>query len=312
MRAIVLKGFGGIENLVMEDLPIPVPLTDDVLIQAKAISINPVDVKTRAGKGAAGRIKTENPIILGWDVSGVVTESQSPLFAKGDEVFGMVRFPGHGKAYADYIAAPAAQLARKPAGIPHTEAAAACLACLTAWQAFTKHVRIQPSQRVLVHAAAGGVGHYAVQIAKYFGAYVIGTASAANRDFVLSLGADEHVDYKAQRLEDAVKDVDIVLDTIGGDNIDKSLPVIRKGGTIVSIPSGLNELVAEKAKAMGINGLSFLVHSSGEDMAGFAPLLENGAIKSHVSQVFSFVDMGQAHLQIESGRTRGKVALTLA
>lgn len=312
MRAIVLSGPGGIEQLAEKELPLPVPGPGDVLIRVNAISINPVDVKTRMGKGAYGRIRTEDPIILGWDVSGVVVESSAPGFTKGDEVFGMVRFPGHGKAYAEYVTAPAADLAKKPGGISHTAAAASCLACLTAWQALTKHVRLGPGMRVLVHAAAGGVGHFAVQVAKHFGAYVIGTASAANRDFVLGLGADEHVDYKAQALTDAVRDVDVVLDTIGGDNIDRSLPVIRKGGTIISIPSGLSESVSDKAKAMGVNGIFFLVHSSGEDMAEIASLLENGTVKPYVSQVFPFGEMGQAHLQIESGRTRGKVAITLA
>lgn len=311
MRAIVLKGPGGVEQLQSVELPQPIARPDEVLVRVNAISINPVDAKTRAGKGVYGRIKSEDPIILGWDVSGVVVESNAGRFAKGDEVFGMVRFPGHGKAYAEYVAAPAADLAAKPAGITHTNAAASCLACLTAWQALTEHVRIKPGQRVLIHAAAGGVGHFAVQLAKHFGAYVIGTASAANRDFVLDLGADEHVDYKAQALEDAVADVDVVLDTIGGDNIDKSLPVIRQGGTIISIPSGMSESVTDKAKAMGINGFFFLVRSSGEDMGKIATLLENGAIQPHVSQVFPFADMGQAHLQIESGRTRGKLALTL-
>lgn len=310
MRAIVLKGPGGIEQLVEKEFPLPIQGPGEVLIRVKAISINPVDVKTRMGKGAYGRIRTEDPIILGWDVSGVV-ESDAPGFTKGDEVFGMVRFPGHGKAYAEYVAAPAADLAKKPSGISHTDAAASCLACLTAWQALTKHTRLKPGMRVLVHAAAGGVGHFALQVAKHFGAYVIGTASAANRDFVLGIGADEHVDYKAQALTDAVRDVDVVLDTIGGDNIDKSLPVMRKGGTIISIPSGLSESVSDKAKAMGVNGIFFLVHSSGGDMTEIASLLENGAVKPYVSQVFPFVEMGQAHLQIESGRTRGKVALTL-
>lgn len=293
------------------ELPLPALSEGEVLVEVRAISINPVDVKTRAGKGMAGRLKTEDPIILGWDISGTVRESTSGKFKTGDEVFGMIRFPGHGKAYAGFVTAPADHLALKPAGISHNEAAAASLAALTAWHAFVHQTRITPGQRVLVHAAAGGVGHFAVQMAKYLGAYVIGTASAANRDFVLGLGADEHVDYKSGRLEDAVNDVDLVLDTIGGDNIDKSLPVIKNGGTIISIPSGLNEHVAEKAKAKGVHGFSFLVQSNGEDMQQVARLLESGAVKSFVSQVFPFVEMGAAHLQIESGRTRGKIAIEI-
>lgn len=311
MQAIVLKGFGGIDQLSLTTLPVPSPGDQEVLVEVRSVSINPVDAKTRAGKGMAGRLKTEDPLILGWDISGTVRESRSPDYRVGDEVFGMVRFPGHGKAYAGFVAAPGSHLAKKPAGITHTEAAAATLAALTAWQGLVHHGHVTPGQRVLVHAAAGGVGHYAVQLAKHLGAYVIGTSSAANRDFVLSLGADEHIDYRTQRLVDAVKDVDLVLDTIGGDNIDQSLPVIRHGGTIISIPSGLSDTVAEKARAVGVNGFFFLVQSSGEDMREIAALLETGALKSHVSRVFPFAEMGQAHLQIESGRTRGKITLDL-
>jgi NADPH:quinone reductase-like Zn-dependent oxidoreductase len=310
MQAIVLKGFGGIENLVLKDLPEPELPEGEVLLEVKAISINPVDVKTRAGKGQAERLKTEDPIILGWDVSGTVRESKSALFKTGDEVFGMVRFPGHGKVYAKYVTAPEGHLALKPARVSHTEAAAACLAALTAWQALSL-ARVIPGWRVLIHAASGGVGHYAVQEAKYLGAYVIGTSSAANRDFVLGLGADEHIDYQGQRLEDAVRHVDFVLDTIGGENIDRSLKVMRQGGTIISIPSGLNGAVAEKARVKGMNGHATYVRSSGDDMRQIAALLDQGALKSFISQVFAFADMGQAHLQIESGRTRGKIALDL-
>ena len=269
-----------------------------------------MDVKTRAGKGQAERLKTEHPIVLGWDVSGIVAASKSTLFKTGDEVFGMVRFPGHGKASAKYVAAPEGHLALKPAHVSHTEAAAACLAALTGWQALSL-ARVIPGWRVLVHAASGGVGHYAVQEAKHLGAYVIGTSSAANKDFVLGLGADEHIDYKAQRLEDAVSNVDFVLDTIGGENIDRSLKVMRQGGTIISIPSGLNGSVVDKARAKGMNGHATYVRSNGDDMRQIASLLDQRALKSFISQVFAFSDMGQAHLQIESGRTRGKIALDL-
>ncbi|GAB3897758.1 NADP-dependent oxidoreductase [Larkinella knui] len=313
MKAITLDGFGGIEHLVQREIPLPVISDDDVLIQVKAISINPVDVKTRAGKGVAGRLKDEQPLILGWDVSGIVTEigKEVTAFQVGDAVFGMVNFPGHGKAYAEYVAAPASQLALKPATISHEEAAAATLAALTAWQGLIHHAHLQAGQKVLIHSAAGGVGHFAVQFAKQVGAYVIGTSSAKNRDFVMSLGADEHIDYQAQRFEEAVSDVDFVLDTIGGDNIDRSLKVIKTGGTIISIPSGLNELVTEKAQAKGINGYTFRVQSNGEDMKTLAGLLENGTLKARVFKTFSFDQMAEAHLQVETGKTAGKVIVTV-
>lgn len=311
MKAILLNGFGGTEVLSKTEVPVPAIGPAQALVQLKSLSINPVDVKTRAGKGLAGRIKDQLPVILGWDISGVIVEAGSEVssFKTGDEVFGMVAFPQLASAYAEFVAADTTNLALKPANISHNEAAAGTLAALTAWQALYHNAKIQPGQRVLIHAAAGGVGHYAVQIAKHLGAYVIGTSSAENRDFVLSLGADEHIDYKARPFEEVVSDLDFVLDAIGGEYIDRSLKVIKKGGTIISIPSGLNETVTEKATALGINGYFILVHPSAEDMASVADLLERGILKSHVSKVFAFEDMAAAHLQIESGRTVGKVVL---
>jgi NADPH:quinone reductase-like Zn-dependent oxidoreductase len=311
MKAIMLKDFGGVEQLELTDLPVPVIGEGEVLVNVKAISINPVDVKTREGKGLAGRLRDDKPIILGWDIAGVVTESKSEDFTVGDEVFGMVNFPGHGKAYAEYVAAPAAQLALMPEGAGYPAAAAATLAALTAWQAFSDHGKLRPGQRVLIHAAAGGVGHYAVQIARYIGAYVIGTASAENREFVLGLGANEHIDYKAQRFEEVVKDIDFVLDTLGGDNIERSLEVMKKGGTIVTIPTAMSEGVKEKAKAKGMTGLSMLVQSSGEDMQHISQLMEDGVLRSEVSNTFPFEKMAEAHLQVATGKTRGKTIVNL-
>src|ERR1700722_7503905 len=230
MKAIILNDFGGVEQFQQAELPVPGIKDGEVLVKVKAISINPVDAKTRGGKGWAEMLKYEKPIIVGWDISGVVTESTSPLFTEGDEVFGMIHFPGHGKAYAEYVVAPAEHLALKPENSTHEQAAAATLAPLTAWQAFSDFGRLRPGQRVLIHAAAGGVGHYAVQIARHIGAYVIATSSGENKDFVLSLGANEHIDYKTQRFEEVAKDVDFVLDTVSAENADRSLAVLRKGG----------------------------------------------------------------------------------
>lgn len=313
MKAIVLKDFGGVENLVETVLNKPVIKENEVLVQVKAISINPVDVKTRAGKGMSGRLKEIDPLIIGWDISGIVVETGSAVtgFTAGDVVFGMVNFPGHGRAYAEYVAAPEAHLALKPANISHEEAAAATLAALTAYQALVSQAKIKAGDKVLVHSAAGGVGHYTVQIAKHLGAYVIGTSSVENKDFVLALGADEHIDYKNQKFEEVAKDIDFVLDTIGGENMDRSLEVVKKGGTLISIPSGLAESVTEKAREKGINGFFFLVHSNGEDMKAIADLLSKGIIKSHVSKTFAFENMGQAHTQVETGKTRGKVVVTI-
>ncbi len=311
MKAILLKAYGPVENLVYETIETPAIAEDEVLVQVKAISINPVDAKTRKGGGIAGRLQATFPFILGWDISGIVTGSKSARFKAGDEVFGMVNFPGIGNAYAEYVAAPAAHLALKPANISHAEAAAATLAALTAWQAMVTHVQVSAGQRVLIGAAAGGVGHYAVQIAKYLGAHVTGTASAANRDLVLSLGADAFVDYTAQPYETVVKDMDFVLEPMGGDEIDRALQVIKPGGSIISLPSGLNQHLIEKAAAKQIKGIRMMVASSGEDMQKLAELLEKGIIRSHVSKTFPFGEIAAAHTQIEGGKTAGKIVIGL-
>jgi NADPH:quinone reductase-like Zn-dependent oxidoreductase len=308
MKAIILNDFGGIEQLQPAELPVPGIKDGGVLVRVKAISINPVDTKAREGKALADLLRNDKPIILGWDISGVVTESTSPLFMEGDEVFGMINFPGHGKAYAEHVVAPAEHLALKPENITHEQAAAATLAALTAWQAFSDYGRLRPGQRVLIHAAAGGVGHYAVQIARHIGAYVIATSSPENKDFVLSLGANEHIDYKAQRFEEAAKDIDFVLDAVSPENSERSLSVLKKGGTLIST-TGLSDATKEKAKARGIFALGMHVQSAGEDMQHIAQLLEEGELRSEVSKVFPLPQMGDAHLQVETGRTRGKVVV---
>jgi len=311
MKAIQLSEPGGVEVLQLVDLPVPGIKADEVLVQVKALSINHVDVKSRNGKGVFGRLKDQLPLILGWDISGIVTDVGQHVknFKKGDAVLGMVNFPGHGKAYAEYVAVPASQLALKPGNISFEEAAAATLAALTAWQALVTNAKIKKGDKVLIHAASGGVGHFAVQLAKHLSAYVVGTSSAKNKDFVLSLGADEHIDYKNQKFEESTSNLDFVLDAIGGEYIDRSLEVIKPGGTIISIPSGLNESVTEKAKEKGVNGYFILVQSNGEDMKNIAQLLESGAIKANVSEIFPFEQMAKAHTSVESGRTVGKVVV---
>jgi NADPH:quinone reductase-like Zn-dependent oxidoreductase len=313
MKAIILKGFGGVENLIQSNIPVPDVSDNEVLVKVKAISINPVDIKTRSGKALAGRLKDMSPLILGWDISGVVTETGKSVnsFKTGDEVFGMINFPGHGKAYAEYVSAPEAYLALKPANISHEEAAAASLAALTAWQILKGREGIKPGYKVLIHAAAGGVGHYAVQMAKFLGADVAGTASGINREFILGLGASEHIDYEKQRFENILHHMDFVLDAIGEDYIDRSLKVLKPGGTIISIPSGANENIYEKARAKGMNGNTFMVQSNGNDMKEISDLLQKSIIRSYVSKTFSFDEIQSAHRQIETRKTAGKVVVTL-
>ncbi|PZR27864.1 MAG: oxidoreductase [Citrobacter freundii] len=310
MKAIILNKPGGVENFVYSEIDQPQIQHDEVLVQVKAISINPVDVKVRAGHGIYQVLKNEQPVIPGWDISGIITKAGSATpFKAGDEVFGMVRFPGHGKAYAEYVAVPAHQLALKPPVISHEEAAAATLAALTAYQALVIHATVKEKQRLLIHAAAGGVGHFAVQMAKRLGAHVTGTSSVNNKPFVMSLGADEHIDYHHYDWNNNPEQFDFVLDTVGDENIEKSLKVVKAGGTVISIPSRLSEQVSEQAKAKNVNALFFLVASNGGHTKVIADWLQQGFVKPYISAKFSFDEMGKAHEQVESGRTVGKVVV---
>jgi NADPH:quinone reductase-like Zn-dependent oxidoreductase len=318
MKAIILKQNGGIENLILSEIEKPKIQPTEVLVRVKAISINPVDAFARQNKQTVQAIlkpKDEKEvIILGWDISGTVEEVGANVkqFKKGDDVFGMVNFVGQGKAYAEFVAAPADQLALKPENISHEEAAGATLAALTAWQALVNICKIKKGDKVLIHAAAGGVGHYAVQIAKSFGAYVIGTASSANRDFVLKLGADEFIDYTSEKFEDKVKDADIVLESIAGnDHLLCSLETLKKGGKIASLKSSPEGIVTDKVVEKEIIFNRVMVRSNGEDMKQIAKMLGKGKIHSHISQKFSFKDLPKAHQQIETAKTRGKIVVVL-
>lgn len=314
MKAVVLKDFGGVENLVIEEVRKPEVKADEVLIRVKAIGINQIDLKTRKGGGIAAKLKEENPMILGWDVAGEITEAGSEVkeFKAGDVVFGTVNFPGCGNAYAEYVAAPASQLAMKPENISFEEAAGACQSPLTAWQAIIDTGHVKKGDRVLIHGAAGGVGSYAVQIAKHLGTYVIGTASGEDRDFVLNLGADECIDYKTQKFEERVKDLDFIMDSIGGDNFVRSLTVLKPEGTIVLLPSDKKDEADKVAKEKNVRNFHhILMHSSGDGMKGIAAMLTDGSMRSSVSKTFPFEKMREAHEEVATGKHTGKVAVVL-
>jgi len=313
MKAITLTNFGGAENLVQSEIPHPLISEGEVMLRVSAFSINPVDIKTRNGKGVASQLKDTDPMILGWDFSGTIYETgrDVSLFKKGDDVFGMVNFPGPGKTYAEFIAANPLHLALKPTNISHAEAAGASLAALTAWQVLKNLMRIKKGDRILIHSAAGGVGHYAVQMAKHLGAWVAGTASGVNREFILSLGASQHIDYEKYRFEDAINGFDYVLDSIGGEYIDRSLRVLKPGGTIVTIPSAYAGVVKEKAAAKGMKGEPFSVRPNGINMREIAEMLEKGILRSHISRTFGFEEIREAHHQIETGKTRGKIVVAI-
>jgi NADPH:quinone reductase-like Zn-dependent oxidoreductase len=314
MKAIVIKNAGGVENLVEAQIEIPTVSKGEVLIKVKAISINPVDYKARESEGMLNAVLgPEKPWILGWDISGSVEALGENVtgYKVGDSVFGMINFPGHGKGYAEYVAAPITHIAKKPENVTDEEAAAATLAALTAWQAIVTNAKIKKGDRVLIHGAAGGVGHYAVQFAKHLEAYVIGTASAKNREFVLGLGADEFIDYQTQSFENEVSDLDFVFDLFGDAIFDKSVQTVKKGGQIIALLDNLTEEQVAYSKSLGITSYRIIVHSNGEDMEQIATLLENRIVKSHVSQTFSFDAMREAHLHVATGRTRGKVVVVM-
>jgi NADPH:quinone reductase-like Zn-dependent oxidoreductase len=313
MKAIILKEAGGPENLIIKDIPVPVPKKDEVLVKVKAFSINPVDIKTRKGLSLYNDLKSDQPVILGWDIAGEVVQVGEDVFTleEGDEVFGMVNFPGHGKAYAEYVAAPASHLAEKPELITTQEAVAGTLAALTAWQVLLDEAKLQAGEKVLIHAAAGGVGHFAVQIAKYLGAYVIGTASEANYDFVKELGADDFVDYTKENFEEIVKDADVVFDAAGGDYPLRSLNVLKEGGRLVAIAGGITDEVIQVAETKKIKAWRHLVHSNGDDMEQIAELMEAGTIKAYIFKEYAFEEIVEAHRQIETGKTRGKIVVVL-
>lgn len=311
MKAYELKEAGSVDQLQIIEIDKPVAAANEVVIKNKAISINPVDIKTRMGKGQYTRLKeSHSPVIIGWDVSGVVESVGEGVsqFKPGDEVFGMINFPGHGKAYAEYVSAPAGHVVKKPANITHEEAAAATLAALTAYQILRNHVKA--GDNILIQAGAGGVGHFAVQIAKIIGAHVIATASAKNIDFVKGLGADEVIDYTKQPFEDAVSGLDFVLDALGGDTLKRGIQTVKAGGKIVSLPSGaLVDEISELAKSKNVEAIFQMVVSNGGDMQQIADWLEAGKLKAEVSQVFPFAQLRKAHSAVETGRTRGKVVV---
>ncbi|MDO6516816.1 NADP-dependent oxidoreductase [Zobellia uliginosa] len=313
MKAILLEKAGGPENLHLTEVDKPNIKKNEVLVAVKAISLNPADVKPKYVDKMLNMMYGEKrPVILGWDIAGTVTQVGTDVtnLKVGDKVFGMVNFPGVGNAYAEFVAAPENHLAIMPETISFEEAAATTLAALTALQILSG--RINKGDKVLIQAGSGGVGHFAIQIAKNMGAYVITTSSAKNKDFVLSIGADEHIDYHAQKFEEVLKDIDFVLDTLGGKVLENSVKVLKEGGTLFTtldkdLPEDANAIVTDKN--LSINNI--LVHSSAEDMNTLKGMLENGSLKPNIYKTFAFEDMADAHTEVEKGRTVGKVMVTL-
>ena len=309
MRAVSQQTFGSADVLEITEIPRPKPRTNEILVKVHAAGLNPTDWKHRSGHGFVDKL----PLVLGWDVSGVVEAVGIGVatFRPGDEVFGMMSYPFGLGTHADYVAAPARFFAAKPRSVDHVQAGALPLVSLTAWQALVENADVQSGQRVLIHAAAGGVGHIAVQIAKARGAYVIGTASAEKHGFLRELGADEVIDYRTDDFADRVRDVDAVLDTIGGDTAMRSLHTLRKGGSLVSlIPVGSADLFRQ-ADQLGVRALRMLVDSSRSALETVSGLVDESALRATIAGTFPLTEAAEAHREGETNHTTGKLVLTM-
>lgn len=319
MRAAVLTGFGRPEKLeYREDVPAPVLCNSEALVRVFSAGVNPIDAKTRSGKGVSAAI-TQLPWILGGEFAGVVVQPPYEFapFQAGDEVVGMLFNPRFQGAYAEYVTAPILSLAKKPENLSMEVAGAVPLAALTAWNAIVEAGSVRHGMRILIHAGAGGVGHFAIQFAKVFGAHVAATASARNREFCEELGADQVIDYTAARFEDALEEpVDLVVDLIG--NVQdatgsRSIQCLADGGTFLSVPTGSFPTMHEEIQAAGreLHASHLKCSPDGRALQAIMRLIEQGDVVPHLERSFPLKDAAEAHRHIESGRTRGKITLTI-
>ncbi len=306
MKAVRIHQYGGPEVLKIEEVEKPKPAAGEVLIKVYATSVNPVDSKIRSGKNHQ-RYNNPMPLTLGWDVSGTIEELGADVkgFTKGDEVYARPDLNRDG-TYAEYVVVQADKVGYKPKSLTHNEAAAVPLAGLTAWQGIFDHGKLQAGQCILIHGAAGGVGTFAVQLAKWKGAYVIGTASESNIDFLKGLGADEVIDYKKQKFEELLKDIDVVFDLIGGDTQKKSVQVLKEGGILVSTLGIVDkDLLAQK----NIKGEAYMAQSIPDQLNQMATLIDEGKLKPIIAKVMPLEEAAEAQRESEAGHVRGKIVL---
>lgn len=306
MKAIRLHNYGGPEVLKYEDAPRPEPQAGEVLVRVHAAGVNPIDWKVREGC-MKDFWPHKFPLILGWDLSGVVEELGRGVsrFKIGDEVYSLPD-PTRNGAYADYTVVRESELALKPKLLHHPRAAAVPLAALTAWQSLFDTAQLQPGQRVLIHAGSGGVGHFAVQLAKWKGAYVFATASTKNQDLLRKLGVDKPIDYTQQRFEDMARKIDIVLDTLGGETQERSWSVLKKGGNLVSLVRPPSE---EKAKKLGVRAALLGAQPNGAQLTEIAKIIDSGKLAPVINRVLPLSEARRAHELSQSGHTHGKIAM---
>ncbi|MGV8886429.1 MAG: NADP-dependent oxidoreductase [Microbacteriaceae bacterium] len=315
MRAIVIDAPGDPQVLHLAEVTAPSKVNAEFVVKVVAAGINPIDAKTRAGRGVSAAI-TSYPAVLGNDFSGIVLETpyEAHPIKVGDEVFGMSSFPRLPGSYAEVVAVSALSIAPKPVSLSHVEAAAVPLAALTAWGMVVTVAAAHEGQRILIHAGAGGVGHFAVQFARFFGVHVFATGSTRNLEFLSQLGAHETIDYTTTRFEDVATDVDVVIDLIGNvhDNTGtRSLDVLRAGGLIVNAPTGSWPTFMADATARGMRATSYKVAADGATLAVVSRLLDSGAVRVNLDQTFELADAAAAHTALETGHTRGKIVLTV-
>lgn len=309
MKAVRVHEYGGPEVLRYEDAPRPLPGAGEVLVRVHAAALNPLDWKIRAGY-VKNWLRYNLPMIPGWDFSGVV-ESVGPdagTWKQGDEVYGRPEIARDG-AYAEYIAVRASEIAFKPKSIDHVHAAAIPLCGLTAWQALFDTADLRAGQRILIHAAAGGVGAFAVQFAKWKGAWVAGTASGRNQVFLRDLGVDQPVNYETTRFEDVVREVDVVIDAMAGETRERSWQTLKPGGILVTL---LGQPPVEEGAAHGVRGAGVMVKPSAAQLTEIARLVDSGKLKVFLDAVFPLAEACKAQELSETGHVRGKIVLRVA
>lgn len=307
MKAVIINHYGSPEVLRYADAEIPTLQADEILVRVSFAGVSPFDAHVRAG-WFKDSTHYKLPIILGWELSGTVVTvgKEVKKFKIGDAVFAHPSVYRNGEAYAELVAIKESEAALKPSNVSHEQAAAVAMNGLTAWQALFDAAKLMEGQTILIHAAAGGVGHLAVQLAKWKGARVIGTASAGNRQFLMDLGADQFVDYAAEKFEESVKEVDVVLDTLGGDILTKSFSILKKNGVVVSLVD-FNQI--KQVASFGVRGVNVIVTPDTEQLIQLSELMTAGKLRAHIAQIFPLKEVFKAHQLIDSGHGRGKILL---
>ncbi len=318
MKSIEYVRFGDPEVLTLTEKSRPEPVAGEVRVKVSAVGLNPIDYKTRKGLGfVAGQISDQLNNNIGWvpgyDMAGVIDAVGEGCgdWRVGDRVMGMIGFPLSAGACAEYVTTTPELLCIVPDNLDLESAAGVPLAALTAWQALFEVGSINEGDKVLIHAAAGGVGHFAVQLAKSRGAYVIATASAHNHDYLHSIGVDEAIDYTKTDFVDVCYGLDFVLDTMGGDIGHWSLKVLASQGQLVTVPTVTAESIIKEGNKLGIKTAGLTVHPDTDCLAEIVELIETGTIKVHIDKVYSLNDAAQAHTQLETGHVRGKLVIKL-